>query len=407
MNKRIFLRPKRFKNANSDLRGPLLDEANKLSKEGRTILKLNIGNTAVFDLLPPEEMVQFFIENIRSSFAYTESKGIPEARLAIMQYYQTRHLTHLNFDNIFNGNGVSALIGILFKSFLEMNDEILVPSPSYPVWPSEVIAYYGKAVYYLCDEKSDWLPDIKDIKRKITPKTKAIVIIPFNNPTGAVYPRDILLQLVKIAQEHQLPIFSDEIYDKIVYDSNESISIASLADDVLFVTLNGLSKVYRLPGWRAGWAVFSGKTDIATDVIQQFKIECDKQLGANAPGQMVIQSALGGYQSIYDLTKVGGRLHTQRDLGHKILNQIPGITCVKPKSALYFFPKIDVKKFNIQNEEKFLLDFLREKHVLLTAGKGFNWAHPDHFRIVFLPEAEMLKEALTRLGDFLSVYKQK
>ncbi|MCX6746145.1 MAG: pyridoxal phosphate-dependent aminotransferase [Candidatus Parcubacteria bacterium] len=406
MYTRIFSKAKRLENTNYDIRGPLLEEAENLIKQNHKILKLNIGNTAPFDLLPPEEMVLFFQKNILKSFGYTESKGIPEARLAILQNYQRRRLTNLNIENIFIGNGVSDLIEIICKAFLNKGDELLVGIPDYPLWTSTVKTF-GKVVHYLCDENSSWLPDIRDIKRKITPKTKGIVIIPFNNPTGAVYPKDILEQIIKIAREHQLAIFSDEIYDKIIYDTHESISIASLAEDVLFVTLNGLSKAYRLPGWRCGWAVFSGKTDIATGFIQGVKELCDQKLGANAPGQIVVQSALGGYQSIFDLTKVGGRLHTQRDLGYKLLSQIPGISCVKPKSALYFFPKIDVKKFNIKSDEQFLLDFLKEKQVLLTAGKGFNWPQPDHFRIVFLPHVDELKDALGRLKDFLEHYKQK
>ncbi len=403
---RIFEKAKRLEKTNYDIRGPLLTRAEELEKAGHQIIKLNIGNTAPFGLLPPEQMPRSFWENINQSFGYTRSKGISAARLAILQYYETRKIKKLQFENIFLGNGVSDLIAKICEAFIDPGDEILVPAPDYPLWTAKVIAFEGKAVHYRCLEENDWLPDLEDIKAKITGKTKAIVIIPFNNPTGAVFTKEMLLQIVQIANENELAIFSDEIYDKIIYDGHESISIASLADDLLIITLNGLSKAYRLPGWRSGWAAVSGNTKIAKGFIQGLKELCDQSLGANAPGQLVIQSALGGYQSIFDLTAKEGRLYKQRETGHKLLTSIPGISCFKPKSALYFFPKIDTERFNITDGEKFLQDFLEKHLVLLTPGKGFNWPKPDHFRIVFLPHEEELTIALNRLGEFLSGYIQ-
>jgi len=407
MSERTFAKALRLENTNYDIRGKLLDRANELRQAGIQITPLNIGNTEPFGLLPPEEMIAYLINNIRETFGYTDSKGMPEARLAVMQYYQDRGIRNLSIEYIFHGNGVSDLIGKVCEALINPGDEILVGIPDYPLWTAKIIAFGGKAVHFVCDEQSDWLPDLKDIKSKITAKTVGIVIIPFNNPTGAVYPRELLEKIIQIARENQLAIFSDEIYDKIIYDGHESISIASLADDVLFITFNGLSKVYRLPGWRSGWAVFSGKTRVAQGFLQGMKELCDQGLGPNAPGQLVVPSALGGYQSIFDLTKSGGRLYKQRETGYQILTSIPGITCVKPKSALYFFPKIDVKKFNITNDEKFLLDLLEDKKILLTAGKGFNWPQPDHFRIVFLQHEEDLAISLQWLKDFLSTYQQQ
>ncbi|MCX6742926.1 MAG: aminotransferase class I/II-fold pyridoxal phosphate-dependent enzyme [Candidatus Parcubacteria bacterium] len=404
---RIFAKAKRLENTNYDLRGKLLDRANELKQSGIQFSPLNIGNTEPFGLLPPEEMITFLINNIRKTFGYTDSKGMPEARLAVLQYYQERGIRNLSIENIFHGNGVSDLIGKVFEASLNPGDEILVGIPDYPLWTAKIIAFGGKAVHFVCDEESDWLPDIKDIKSKITDKTVGIVIIPFNNPTGAVYPQEILEEIIQIARDNQLMIFSDEIYDKIIYEGHKSISIASLADDVLFITLNGLSKVYRLPGWRSGWAVFSGKTRVAQGFLQGMKELCDQSLGPNAPGQIVVPSALGGHQSIFDLTKSGGRLYKQRETGYRILTSIPGITCVKPKAALYFFPKIDIKKFNITSDEKFLLDLLEAKKILFSTGKGFNWPQADHFRIVFLPHEEDLVASLQELGDFLSTYKQE
>ena len=389
-----------------DIRGPLLREAEQLESQGRKILKLNIGNTKPFGFDAPDEIITDVIQNIRQAEGYTDSRGIFSARKAIMQYCQIRNFVNLDINNIFTGDGVSDLIRISLNALLNFGEEILIPAPDYPLWTAAVKFAGGKPVHYLCDEKADWQPDLNDLQKKITPKTKGIVIIPFNNPTGAVYNLKMLEQIVKIAQEHKLIVFSDEIYDKIIYEG-ESISIASLADDVLFLTYNGLSKNYRLPGFRAGWLVISGNIAAAKDYIEGINLLCNMRLCSNAVGQIAIQTALGGYQSIYDLTKEGGRLRLQRDKGYELLSQIEGISCVKPNCGLYFFPKIDTEKFSIKNDEKFLLDFLREKHVLLVPGKGFNWPKPDHFRIVFLPHIEDLTDALTRLKDFLENYKQK
>lgn len=402
----IFDKAYRLKEVNYDLRGRLLTQAEELTKDGQKLILLNIGNTAPFGLRPTIKMLWYFVRNIHRSFGYTESKGIPEAREAIMEYYEARGVKGLQFENIFLGNGVSDLIAKICEAFINLGDEILVPRPDYPLWTAKIIAFGGKAVYYNCLEANGWLPDPEDIRSKITPKTKAIVIIPFNNPTGAVYPRDTLQQIADIAREHKLAIFSDEIYDRIIYDGHESVSIASLATDLLIITLNGLAKAYRLPGWRSGWAAISGNTKNALGFIQGIKELCDQSLGANAPGQLVIRPALRD-NSITAMTAPGGRLYQQREIGYRILTSIPGITCQKPKCGLYFFPKIDTERFNIKDGEQFLLDFLNQQKVLIGTGKGFNWPQPDHFRVVFLPREKELTIALNRLGTFLSTYRQK
>lgn len=397
----------KFEGVLYDIRGRLLDEANRLELEGHKILKLNIGNTKPFGLDAPDEIITDVIRNIRSAEGYSDSKGIFSARKAIMHYCQTRFFTNLDIDNIFLGDGVSDLIGTSMEALLNRGDEILIPMPDYPLWTATVKFSGGKPVHYRCAEENGWLPDLEDIKKNITPKTKGIVIIPVNNPTGAVYPKTLLREIVKIAREHNLIIFSDEIYDKIIYDGVESVSIASMAVDVLFVTFNGLSKAYRLPGFRSGWMVISGDTKSAKDYIEGITRLRSMKLCSNVVGQLAIQTALGGYQSIFDLTKEGGPLRQQRDLSHDLLTRIPGISCVEPKGALYLFPKIDVEMFNITDDEKFLLDLLLKEHILLTRGKGFNVQDHAHFRIVFLPALEVLKEAIERLGNFLSTYKQQ
>lgn len=403
----LYPKAHKFEGVLYDIRGPLLDEANRLKNQGIRVIELNIGNTKPFGFDAPDEIIADVIQNLRKAEGYSESKGIFSARKAIMQECQLKGFINLNIENIFTGDGVSGLIRIACDAILNKGDEMLIPAPDYPLWTAAVKFSGGKPIHYLCDEQAGWLPDIEDIKKKITSKTKGIVVIPFNNPTGAVYPREILQQIVRLAQEHKLIIYSDEIYDKICYDGVQSPAIASLADDVLFVTFNGLSKAYRLPGFRAGWMVISGNTEAAKSYIEGITLLCNMRLCSNVPGQIAIQTALGGYQSIFDLTKEGGRLRTQRDLAYEMITKIDGLSCVKPQSALYLFPKIDTQKFNITSDEKFLLDFLREKHVLLVPGKGFNWAQPDHFRLVFLPYADELKEAIQRLGDFLSTYRQK
>lgn len=407
MSQRTFDKPKSFNGVMYDPRGALLREAIKLKSQGKKIYYLNIGNTKPFGLDAPDEIIENSIINIRDTEGYPPSAGIFSAQEAIMQHCQLRNFQKLILENIFTGDGISDLIFRTMLAFLNPGDEVLVPMPDYPLWTAAIKLLGGKPVHYLCDEQSGWLPDIKDIKKKITNKTKAIVIIPFNNPTGAVYPKDKLMKIVKVCQENELALFSDEIYDKILYDGAKAHHVAAMADDIMIVTFNGLAKAYRLPGWKAGWATVSGNTDIAKGFLEALNLICDMRLGSNHPGQMAIQTALGGYQSINDLTKPGGRLRDQRDIGYEILSNIDGVTCVKPLCGLYFFPKIDVKKFKITSDEKFLLDFLREKLVLMGTGTGFNWPDPDHIRIVFLPYAHELKKVLQLFSDFLSTYQQK
>ena len=397
----------KFEGVLYDIRGPLLKEAERLEKEGKKIIRLNIGNTKPFGFDAPDEIITDVISVIRNTEGYSDSRGIFSARKAIMQYCQTRKFVNLDIDHIFVHDGVSSAIWNSMFALLNHGDEILIPAPDYPLWTAAVKFAGGKPVHYICDEQSDWQPDLADLEKKITYKTKGIVIIPFNNPTGAVYHKDTLERLLRIAEKHDLIIFSDEIYNKITYDDAPSISIASMSEEILIVSYDGLSKAYRLPGWRAGWMVLSGNTKIAKDYIEGINMLSNMRLCSNVVGQTAIQTALGGYQSIFDLTKEDGRLRIQRDTCYELLSGIDGITCVKPKSGLYLFPKIDTQKFGIKSDEKFLLDFLREKHVLLVPGKGFNWHKPDHFRIVFLPHMDELKDALGRLKDFLEHYKQK
>ncbi|HEX7510623.1 MAG TPA: pyridoxal phosphate-dependent aminotransferase [Chitinivibrionales bacterium] len=389
-----------------DIRGPVLDEAKRMEEEGQTIIKLNIGNPAPFGLHAPDEIIHDMILNLKDSDGYSDSKGLFSARKAIMQYYQQKNVQGITIEDIYTGNGVSELVVMVMQALCNTGTEVLVPAPDYPLWTAAVHLAGGKAVHYLCDEKSDWNPDINDIKKKITSKTKAIVVINPNNPTGALYPVDLLKQIVKVAQEHGLIVFSDEIYDKICYDGATHVSTASLADDVLFVTFSGLSKAYRIAGFRSGWLAVSGDKKAGKDYIEGLNLLSSMRLCSNVPAQAIIQTALGGYQSINDLIAPTGRLYKQRDMCMNMLAKIPGISCVKPKAAFYVFPRLDVKKFNIRNDEKFVYDFLHEQKVLLVAGKGFNWPSPDHFRIVFLPTVEDLKEALGRLQRFLKDYKQ-
>jgi alanine-synthesizing transaminase len=377
-----------------------------MEEEGQTIIKLNIGNPAPFGLHAPDEIIHDMILNLKDSDGYSDSKGLFSARKAIMQYYQQKNVSGVTIEDIYTGNGVSELVVLVMQALCNNGTEVLVPAPDYPLWTASVNLAGGKAVHYLCDEKSDWTPDISDLKKKITSKTKAIVVINPNNPTGALYPTDVLKQIVKIAQEHGLMVFSDEIYDKICYDGIEHVSIASLAEDVFFVTFSGLSKAYRIAGFRAGWMVVSGNKKAAGDYIEGLTLLSSMRLCSNVPAQAIIQTALGGYQSINDLIAPKGRLYKQREMCMDMLSRIPGISCVKPKAAFYVFPKLDQKKFSIKDDEKFVFDFLHQEKVLLVAGKGFNWPHPDHFRIVFLPTVEDLKESLGRLHNFLKNYKQ-
>ena len=393
-------------NVSYDVRGPVLDEANRMEKRGDRILKLNIGNPAPFGLMAPVEILDDMITNLPEAEGYSDSKGLFTARKAIMQYHQLKGLPNLNVDHIFTGNGASEMISMSMQALVDNGDEILVPSPDYPLWTACVTLAGGKAVHYVCDEQADWNPDIDDIKSKITDKTKAIVIINPNNPTGALYSKDVLEQIVQIAREHELIIFSDEIYDRLVMDGEEHVSIASLAPDVFCVTLNGLSKSHRIAGFRVGWMVLSGRKDHVQGYIDGLNMLSSMRLCSNVPAQTIIQTALGGYQSSQELLVPGGRIYEQREITQKLVNEIPGLSQVKPKAAFYSFPKLDIERFNITDDEKFCLDLLHEKKVLLVPGKGFHWEQPDHFRIVYLPRVEVLKEAITSIGDFLDGYKQ-
>jgi alanine-synthesizing transaminase len=390
-----------------DIRGPVLDEAKRLEEEGYQVLKLNTGNPAPFGLFAPDEILHDMVINLSTTQGYSDSKGMFPARKAIMQYCQQKNIAGVETEDIFIGNGASEVIVMAMQALLNTGDEILVPSPDYPLWTAAVNLSGGTAVHYVCDEQSSWCPDIEDIKKKVNSNTRGIVVINPNNPTGALYPVEILEQIIEIARQNDLIVFSDEIYDKITYDGAVHTSTASLADDVLFITINGLSKTYRVAGFRVGWMVVSGRKSVARDYIEGLTMLASMRLCSNVPGQSIIQTALGGYQSIYDLTKEGGRLKEQRDICYSMVNQIEGLSCVKPQAAFYLFPKIDIKKFNITSDEKFVLDFLRSERILLVHGTGFNWSDPDHFRIVFLPTAEELKDAMLKLRKFLSGYRQE
>lgn len=401
-----FKKSTKLDNVCYDIRGPVLDEAARLEDEGYNILKLNIGNPAAFGLYAPDEIIHDVMYNLNNAQGYSDSKGIFSARKAVMQYYQNKGIFGIDIGDIYIGNGVSELIVMAMQGLLDNGDEILIPAPDYPLWTAAVNLAGGRPVHYLCDEKSKWYPDIEDIKNKISANTKGIVIINPNNPTGANYPLEILEEIVKLASENNLIIYADEIYDRIVYDGVQHTSIATLTDEVLVVTLNGLSKSHRIAGFRAGWMMLSGRKDYAKDYIEGLNMLSSMRLCSNVPSQYAIQTSLGGYQSIQDLIIPGGRLKEQRDFAYKALNEIPGISCVKPEGALYLFPRIDTERFNIMDDEKFILDFLLREKVLLVQGTGFNWPEPDHFRIVFLPTIEELEEAIERLRGFLETYSQ-
>lgn len=390
-----------------DIRGPIMDEAKQMEKNGYQIIKLNIGNPATFGFNAPDEIIRDVILNLNNAQGYSESQGLFAARKAIMQYCQQKEIQGVEIEDIYTGNGVSELIVMAMQGLLNNGDEILLPAPDYPLWTAAVNLSGGTAVHYLCDEQSDWIPDLEDLKSKITERTKGIVIINPNNPTGALYPQEVLQAIVDLAEEHQLIVFSDEIYDKILYEDAVHVSTATLSDKVLFITFNGLSKSHRIAGFRAGWMVLSGNKAIAKDYIEGLNILSTMRLCSNVPAQFAIQTALGGYQSLTKLLLPGGRLRMQRDICYELLNNIPGMSCTKPQGAFYMFPKIDTNKFNITSDYRFVLDFLREKKVLLVQGTGFNWPEPDHFRIVFLPPVFKLKTAINRLGEFLVDYQQK
>jgi len=389
-----------------DIRGPVLEEAKKLEEDGHKILKLNIGNPAPFGFEAPDDILKDVIHNLPSAQGYADSNGIYSAKVAVHQYYQTQGVNNISVNNIYIGNGVSELIMMSMQALLNSNDEVLIPCPDYPLWTAAVKLTGGNPVHYRCDESADWLPDFDDIRKKITNKTRAIVLINPNNPTGAVYPKEILEKFIQLAREFSLIIYSDEIYDKILYEQAKHRSIASLCDDVVCVTFSGLSKNYRVAGFRVGWMILSGESQRATGYIRGLDMLSSMRLCANVPMQHAIQTALGGFQSIRQLVEPGGRLCEQMKLSYEMIRNIPGISCTKPKGALYLFPKIDIKRFNITNDEQFVLDFLRQKQVLLVHGRGFNWQKPDHFRIVFLPHMAELKQAISALADFLDGYSQ-
>ena len=401
-----ILKSNKLDNVCYDIRGPVLKAADQLESDGHTVLKLNIGNPAPWGFNAPEEILRDVIRNVPQSQGYCDSKGLYSARKAVMQYYQQVGVTDVDVDDIYIGNGVSELVAMSVQALVNDGDEVLIPSPDFPLWSAAVNLCGGKAVHYLCDEENDWQPDLADLRSKITPQTKALVVINPNNPTGAVYQRDMLEQLIAIGREFDLVMFADEIYDKILFDEEPYIPLASLADDLLMLTFSGLSKSYRVAGFRSGWLVVSGARERALDYIEGLNILASTRLCANVPTQHAIQTALGGHQSIFELTAPGGRLFEQRNVAWQLLNEIDGISCVKPKGALYLFPKIDTAKFNIQDDEQFALDLLMEEKVLMVHGSGFNWPRADHFRIVFLPHVEQLKEALGRLKNFLASYRQ-
>ena len=404
---RTFEKASKLDHVLYDVRGPVVDEAAHMEEMGKKILKLNIGNPAPFGFTAPEEVLLDIRHNIPDSQGYSDSRGIFAARKAIMQYAQLKKIPNVTMKDIYTGNGASELIQLSLHALLNTGDEVLIPSPDYPLWTACTNLAGGTAVHYICDEESDWYPDLADIERKITSRTKAIVIINPNNPTGALYPKELLERIVDIARRHELIIFSDEIYDRLVMDGLEHISIASLAPDLFCVTFSGLSKSHMVCGFRVGWMILSGNKAVAQDYIAGIHMLSNMRLCSNVPGQSIIQTALGGYQSVNEYIVPGGRIYEQRQVICDALNQIPGISVVRPKAAFYVFPKLDVKKFNIHDDQQFALDFLREKRVLIVPGSGFNWEKPDHFRIVYLPRAQVLEEATQKLGDFLSTYRQK
>nr|WP_236676966.1 pyridoxal phosphate-dependent aminotransferase [Piscinibacter lacus] len=390
-----------------DIRGPVLDKARQMEEDGHKIIKLNIGNLAVFGFDAPDEIVQDMIRNLPSAAGYTDSKGLFAPRRAVVHYTQEKGITGVTVDDVYLGNGASELIAMSMNALLDAGDEVLVPAPDYPLWTASVSLSGGTPVHYLCDEGAEWYPDLDDIRRKITPATRAIVIINPNNPTGALYPEPLLRELVEIARQHKLIVFADEIYDKTLYDGNVHTSIASLADDVFFVTFNGLSKNYRACGYRAGWMVVSGNKRQGRDYIEGLNMLASMRLCANTPGQLAVQTALGGYQSIKDLVAPQGRLTRQRDLAYERMSAIPGVSVVKPKAALYMFPRLDPKVYPIQDDQQFAYELLAEEKVLIVQGTGFNWTQPDHFRLVFLPNTDDLGQALDRIERFLAGYRKR
>lgn len=403
---REFKKSSKLDNVLYDVRGPVVEEAGRMEEAGTHVLKLNIGNPAPFGFRTPDEVIYDMRQQLTECEGYSDAKGLFSARKAIMQYAQLKHIPNVSIGDIYTGNGVSELINLSMSALLDNGDEILIPSPDYPLWTACATLAGGKAVHYICDEQSEWYPDLNDIEKKITDRTKAIVIINPNNPTGALYPEEILQKIVDIARRHQLIIFSDEIYDRLVMDGEKHISIASLAPDLFCVTFSGLSKSHMIAGYRIGWMILSGNKKHVKDYIEGINMLSNMRLCSNVPAQSIVQTALGGHQSVNDYIIPGGRIYEQREFIYKALTDIPGITAVKPKAAFYIFPKIDTKKFNITDDEKFALDLLREKKILLIHGGGFNWKEPDHFRVVYLPRVEVLEKAARNIADFLRTYQQ-
>ena len=401
-----FIKSHKLDNVCYDIRGEVLDKAIQMERNGIKILRLNTGNPGAFGFDAPDELLCDLVGNIHNAVGYSDSQGIFPARKAIQQYYQTRGVFNVGIDDIFIGNGVSELIQLSMQALLNEGDEILIPAPDYPLWTAAVVLNGGKAVHYRCDETSDWYPDPDDIRKKITPRTKGIVVINPNNPTGAVYPAEILTKIVRLAEEHNLILFADEIYEKILYDGAVHIPAATLSSSILTVTFNGLSKAYRAAGFRVGWMVLSGNREQAADYIEGLKIVSNMRLCSNVPGQFAVQAALGGYQSIDDLTKEGGRLKVQRDICYRAVTSIPGLSCVNARGALYLFPKVDTKKFGITDDKRLIYDILVETNILFVQGTGFNHPEPDHFRIVFLPDQFELEASLGRLEQFFANYRQ-
>ena len=390
-----------------DIRGPVLQKAKQMEEEGHKIIKLNIGNLAAFGFDSPEEIRQDIIRNLPTAAGYTDSKGIFAARKAIMHYCQQKRIKGVTLEDIYVGNGVSELIAMAMNALLNDGEEVLVPAPDYPLWTAAISLSGGTPKHYLCNERNGWLPDLADIRSKINRRTRAIVVINPNNPTGALYPDELLREIIDIARKHQLIIYSDEIYDKVLYDGARHTAIGSLSEDVLTITFNGLSKNYRSCGYRAGWMVVSGDTRHAQDYIEGLDMLASMRLCANAPGQHGIQTALGGYQSIDDLVAEGGRMRRQRDVAYELISAIPGVTCVKPKATLYMFPRLDPKVYPIKDDQQFISELLQEEKVLLVQGSGFNWPYPDHFRLVFLPHEDDLREAIGRIARFLENYRKR
>jgi alanine-synthesizing transaminase len=403
---RNFNKSAKLDNVCYDIRGPVLREAKRLEDEGFRILKLNIGNPGAFGFNAPDEILHDMIINLRNAQGYCDSRGLFSARKAVMQDFQSKGVMDVEIDDIWIGNGVSELIMIAMQGLLDAGDEVLIPMPDYPLWTAAVTLAGGRAVHYLCDESAGWNPDLDDIRSKVSGRTKAVVVINPNNPTGAVYDRTVLEGIAAVAREHELIVYADEIYDRITYDGARHTAMASVAEDVLTISFNGMSKAYRAAGFRAGWMVLTGNKKAAAGYTEGLEMLCNMRLCANVPAQFGIQTALGGYQSINDLVLPGGRLKEQRDLAVKAVNSISGLSVVMPQGALYCFPKIDVQRFNITDDERFVMDLLREQHILLVHGTGFNWKDPDHFRIVFLPDKDTLADALRRLGVFLEHYRQ-